>query len=1152
MTLPLGFVGRSGAGPFRMVCIGLALLLLNPDRSRAEDNWLIELREGAPRLDAVRIQAEGGRFDVAGWQAQGPRDLLRLEAKDPLPFEGMLEVSLTGIVWQKAAAAAGRDRKIHFINLFSNPLGDHHVEDGGTSRDAIVSLRVGSDEKGEPRYGKAIKVLWASRGAKRSEGSDYHEQRLSPPEGFAWSGTHRIAIRWSRNEQVLEVLVDGNSWGRLPWNNQEEPFRYVFLGRGGDFHSWVGPVFQDVELRSTSASKGGEKGSADVVAEEASPYPSPPYRPPAEHPRILFRAEDLESLRGRMAEPNLHLAWEEVRYRASLPEDFRASERYDPDLLRSAEANALLFALEGEPSLGRKAYREVLRALEDASLPFARKKDDTRAIGHGIYVAACVYDWCYELLSIAERAHLMERIKKAASRMEIGYPPRRQGAITGHGGEAQLFRDLLAAGIAVYDEDPSLYEWAAGRFYAEFVAPRDYHYAGAFHHQGSAYGHYRFYWEIWSALLLEGMGAPPPFRLELMSQVPEYFLHLRRPDGGLFEDGDDYMGIWNASGSYWTAEGAWLLYASYFRDTRYLAEYRRQMAHLEAPAERLEGAVLEALFLPLELPVNEAEELPRARYFPEPLGAFLLRDDWKIGTDSDAVAMYLKAGTHRFGNHQHADSGQFQIFHRAPLAIDSGLYQSPDTKYGGAHFRNYYQRTVAHNSILIEVPDEVIEFNGEPVAHSGGQRSPAAGRDPRNMTDFVEQDRRTAQILEKAAWPSLEKAQVVYLKSDLGAAYAAGKVSRVERTFLARVGPEFPSGGQLMVRDWVEPRSDSADVRYLLHMLDEPVVENGSVRLRVRHPLTERLLIPCKGHPGKVIENSADLAFDWPNLDGRELHLAELVIEPTIDSGPGRVRVLVMHEDGQYRERTTFEVKRRNEPYHINLTEAWREPPAMHGLSRIRLECDPGVRLWGDGHHVREPFLAVVATLGESWGDLVQHSILPRDARTERIGGPGKEFVSAGQNWPATPRFPPPLGSDEAGSWRVEVRSPTPGGETCFLHVVEVGSAKRLGGPYQLEEFPGRTLLRGPGLAVAMSSDGRSNYESCRLTLDSEVCGPDGLCKVVAIDLKPGDWYIRDLPSGRVVAAMPVEGNSGMAVWHLPKGEYRLESSETVDTTTAR
>ena len=79
-------------------------------------------------------------------------------------------------------------------------------------------------------------------------------------------------------------------------------------------------------------------------------------------------------------------------------------------------------------------------------------------------MASEVYDWCYPLLDEAAKKNIVIGCQTIAGQMEIGWPPNKQGAVVGHGGEAQLQRDLLSLGVATYDEYPDIYNYVAGRY----------------------------------------------------------------------------------------------------------------------------------------------------------------------------------------------------------------------------------------------------------------------------------------------------------------------------------------------------------------------------------------------------------------------------------------------------------------------------------------------------------------------------------------------------------------------------------------------------------------------------------------------------------------------------------------------------------------
>ena len=234
-------------------------------------------------------------------------------------------------------------------------------------------------------------------------------------------------------------------------------------------------------------------------------YPDPPIKPPAnEHPRVLVRKGDLDMIRARRTQGENADAWTRVqklaamdskKLSAKLPVVSSASFR--GAALDATRAKAFMYLTEGDEKTGRDAVWLADTLLNKQH--FKHGRGVTRPIGELIYSAALVYDWCYPLMQDKQREEFINHFERLASQMEIRYPPYNQGAITGHAGEAQLLRDILAASIAVYDEYPAMYRMAAGRFFAEFIEPRNWFYPSGRHHQGDAYGPYRYGWEVFSA-----------------------------------------------------------------------------------------------------------------------------------------------------------------------------------------------------------------------------------------------------------------------------------------------------------------------------------------------------------------------------------------------------------------------------------------------------------------------------------------------------------------------------------------------------------------------------------------------------------------------------------------------------------------------------
>lgn len=72
-------------------------------------------------------------------------------------------------------------------------------------------------------------------------------------------------------------------------------------------------------------------------------------------------------------------------------------------------------------------------------------------------------------------------------------------------------------------------------------------------------------------------------------------------------------------------------------------------------------------------------------------------------------------------------------------------------------------------------------------------------------------------------------------------------------------------------------------------------------------------------------------------------------------------------------------------------------------------------------------------------GRMYCRTLLPADATLTPVGGPGKEFWAAGQNWDIYRGNLKPSALAMMGQWRVEVTPGAPRTEDVFLHVIQVG-----------------------------------------------------------------------------------------------------------------
>lgn len=558
--------------------------------------------------------------------------------------------------------------------------------------------------------------------------------------------------------------------------------------------------------------------------------------PPDTHPRLLINAEELSRIQREAKIGTNRRAYDEWQRLLSIstqghlspPEPGRAN--YDPLLLAVIEAYALEYALSGTVEYGLSAIASIQRYA--AQCTYEGIHDYSRPMGHVIFTAAEVYDWCYPLLTPADKESIIALCEQIAAGMEIGYPPTRQGAVAGHAGEAQLLRDLLSFSIAVYDERPDIYEGCAGRLFKEFVATRNYWYPSHTQHQGCDYGSYRYVWDIWSAWIIRRLRGVSIY-IPDMGQVPYFWLYLRRPDGQLLRDGDSYQETQVPHGQWWKNDRLAFFYAAcYYQNPHFLYEYERQSRGMD-PFSYDNSTITPVQFLVFNDPALRAEPydgLPTSRYFASPNGMILARTGWTLEKDSADVLALMKFGERWASNHNHLDAGNFQLYYKGILASESGCYD----RYGSLQDGNYNKKSVAHNTILLFDPQEEITGYA-PRLNDGGQRFPLGSREPPTMADWMDAAYERSCVLHHCVKAIGTETELAYLKGDMTAAYTK-KAAAVVRAMLflplAKNDGSTAPKALFFTFDTVQATPGVEPPRWLLHMQQAPEIENNRITIR--------------------------------------------------------------------------------------------------------------------------------------------------------------------------------------------------------------------------------------------------------------------------------------------------------------------------------
>lgn len=496
------------------------------------------------------------------------------------------------------------------------------------------------------------------------------------------------------------------------------------------------------------------------------------------------------------------------------------------DIVYAIESYALQYLVTEDKRLGLHAKKLALLASKRRFNP--NLQDISREIGRLMVALALVYDWCNALLDKEEKKQLVIQLKRLAGLLECGYPPIHEGAFVGHTSEWMLMRDMLAAGIAIYEDDPEMYDYAAGRFFEEFVPARNFFYPSGWHHQGDNYGSYRYQAELFATWLFGRMGYEEVFD-STQELIGYQWIYTRRPDGKLLRDGDADNPLYVENEYITLFPLVYLMAGNYYSNGYFLQQ--QAIEHPEIPDLYLLFALL---FHNPESELRPLQELPLTRYFAEPAGIMIARTGWNEGTainkQSSAVVVEMKLGMYQYNNHQHLDAGAFQIYYKGYLAIDSGIYKGSSGKYQSPHNKYYFKRTIAHNAMLVYDPDEIMEqpyiVDGKltwPNVTDGGQRWPGAGKPPQNLAELLGGEYERAKAVAHSYGPCKQEPDYSYLKGDLTKAYSK-KVSHYTRSFVFINLKQEKIPAVMIVFDAVESASKAFEKTWLLHSIEQPKV----------------------------------------------------------------------------------------------------------------------------------------------------------------------------------------------------------------------------------------------------------------------------------------------------------------------------------------
>ena len=580
-------------------------------------------------------------------------------------------------------------------------------------------------------------------------------------------------------------------------------------------------------------------------------YNSPEIKPIEGHPRLFATEDDVPGIIANTQSQELkNLYGTVVSYSKQnnldciLPETISNGHNFSATLTNKIQARAFMSLIHQTTSEYNKQTIEWMKQIFATVKWDLKDQDITRDMGEVIVTGAMVYDWCYDDMTSADKEFFIAHFKKVAYTKEIGYPPTQIYAFAGHGAERELFYDLLSAGVACYDEDPEIYELAAGRFFDEYQKSRiEFNKTGS-HPVGSSYGHARYMWELIAATIFDAMGYENIMG-EGISNTAYRYIYQRYPSGLWVKDGDDYVYSSNKYFNYSPNYLCFYLLASHLSKDEYLrGEWIKLLAINDYSYDS--QYIWALLFSHPECETKSLEELPLTYKMTYPLTALTARTGWQAGLESPVSVIHMKAEEKNTTDTSFADLGNFMIYYKGNLAINGGSYSYDHENGGwsGVHSTNYGKRTISKNCVTVYDPNEVFDTmygkKYDKFANDGGQHT---------FTPLVGNSEEYSQTPDLArtdgvyVGPNENTPVFSYVKTDLTNAYSK-KIVGYSRSMVAInfFDNETPQG--FICFDNLESSNASFKKTWNLQSVEEPTVTgNETVIKRTEHGFNGKLTV---------------------------------------------------------------------------------------------------------------------------------------------------------------------------------------------------------------------------------------------------------------------------------------------------------------------
>ena len=279
------------------------------------------------------------------------------------------------------------------------------------------------------------------------------------------------------------------------------------------------------------------------------------------------------------------------------------------------------------------------------------------------------------------------------------------------------------------------------------------------------------------------------------------YIYLLQPDNKTIHWGDGVM-------QFASADKVPYLLAKYFNDprSRWLAQYWSLPENLVGLGAILEKMLYKDYTTPtVTQPVNPLD------WWADKVGLSVSRSSW----NNDATMITFFNSPSKKANHEHLDNNSFTVYKHMPLLIDAGHYDA----YGSSHYMNYYQRTIAHNTICVY---DGSTNDQSKYSNDGGQID---SRDLQNYNDIFNPANQRGKWIQYATGDSY-----TYNVADAQLSYNPEKLDFFRRRLLY-VKPQ-----KVIVLDHVHLKNTATkqrDIKWVVHFANRPDISGTVTRTEV-------------------------------------------------------------------------------------------------------------------------------------------------------------------------------------------------------------------------------------------------------------------------------------------------------------------------------